>query len=121
MPDFDTYLSPFTWRYGTQAMRRLWSETNKRLLWRQLWVALAEVQSEFGLVTLDQVADLRRHMQEINIPHALEIETETQHDLMSELQTFAGQCPQGGGIIHFGATSSDIEDNADALRSTCRT
>ena len=79
-------------------------------------MALAEVQSEYGLVKPDQVADLRLHMSEINIPRALEIETETQHDLMAELQTFAEQCPVGGGILHFGATSSDIEDNADALR-----
>lgn len=116
MPDFDNYLSPFTWRYGTPTMRHLWSETNKRLLWRQLWVALAEVQSEYGLVKPKQVADLRVHMREINIPRALEIEGETQHDLMAELQTYAEQCPVGGGIIHLGATSTDIEDNTDALR-----
>lgn len=116
MPDFDNYLSPFTWRYGTIEMRRVWSETNKRLLWRHLWVALAEVQSEYGLVKPEQVADLRRHMNEINIPRALEIEAKTQHDLMAELQTFAEQCPVGGGILHFGATSSDIEDNVDILR-----
>jgi len=116
MPDFDTYLSPFTWRYGTPAMRRLWSETNKRLLWRQLWVALAEVQSEYGLVKPEQAADLRRHMTEINLPRALEIEAEIQHDLMAEVRTFAEQCPVGGGIIHLGATSTDIEDNTDALR-----
>ncbi len=116
MPDFDTYLSPFTWRYGTPAMRRLWSETNKRLLWRQLWVALAEVQSDYGLVKPEQAADLRRHMIEINLPRALEIEAEIQHDLMAEVRTFAEQCPIGGGIIHLGATSMDIEDNADALR-----
>jgi len=116
MPDFDTYLSPFTWRYGSPAMRHLWSETNKRLLWRQLWVALAEVQCESGLVKPEQVADLRRHMNEINLPRALEIETEIQHDLMAEVRTFAEQCPLGGGIIHFGATSTDIEDNTDALR-----
>jgi adenylosuccinate lyase len=116
MPDFDTYLSPFTWRYGTPAMRRLWSETNKRLLWRQLWVALAEVQSEYGVVKPEQAADLRRHMTEINLPHALEIEADIQHDLMAEVRTFAEQCPVGGGIIHLGATSMDIEDNADALR-----
>jgi adenylosuccinate lyase len=116
MPDFDTYLSPFTWRYGTPAMRRLWSETNKRLLWRQLWVVLAEVQSEYGLVKPEQAADLRRHMTEINMPRALEIEAEIQHDLMAELRTFAEQCPVGGGIIHLGATSMDIEDNTDALR-----
>jgi adenylosuccinate lyase len=116
MPDFDTYLSPFTWRYGTPAMRRLWSETNKRLLWRQIWVALAEVQTEFGLVTPEQAADLRAHMTEIDLPRALEIEAEIQHDLMSEVRVFAAQCPLGGKIIHLGATSMDIEDNADALR-----
>ncbi len=116
MPDFDQYLSPFTWRYGTNAMRHIWSENNKRLLWRQLWVALAEVQAEFGLVSSEQVADLRVHMKEINISHALEIEAETQHDLMAEIQVFAEQCPIGGGIIHLGATSTDIEDNADVLR-----
>ena len=116
MPDFDTYLSPFTWRYGTPAMRRLWSETNKRLLWRQLWVALAEVQAEYELVGPEQAADLRRHSSEINLPRALEIEAEIQHDLMAEVRVFAEQCPTGGGIIHLGATSMDIEDNADALR-----
>jgi len=116
MPDFDTYLSPFTWRYGSPAMRRLWSENNKRLLWRQVWVALAEVQSEYGVVKPEQVADLRRHMTEIDLPRALEIEADIQHDLMSEVRTFSEQCPIGGGIIHLGATSTDIEDNSDALR-----
>jgi adenylosuccinate lyase len=79
-------------------------------------VALAEVQCEFGLVKPDQVTDLRQQMTEINIAHALEIEVEIQHDLMAELKTFASQCPVGGGILHYGATSSDIEDNTDALR-----
>ncbi|MGB8213033.1 MAG: adenylosuccinate lyase [Anaerolineales bacterium] len=116
MFDFDNYLSPFTWRYGTPPMRRLWSEHNKRLLWRELWVALAEVQAEYGLVTPGQVADLRAHQGDVNLPRALEIEAEIQHDLMAELRVFAGQCPSGGGIIHLGATSMDIEDNADALR-----
>jgi adenylosuccinate lyase len=116
MTDFDTYLSPFTWRYGSPAMRRLWSESNKRLLWRQIWVALAEAECEFGLVRTDQVADLQQHMTEINLLRSLTIEGEIQHDLMAELQTFAEQCLIGGGIIHLGATSTDIEDNSDALR-----
>jgi adenylosuccinate lyase len=116
MPDSDTYLSPFTWRYGTPAMRRIWSEHNKRLLWRQIWVALAEVQAEFGLVKPEQMADLSAHQKEIDLARALEIEAEIQHDLMAELRVFADQCRVGGGIIHLGATSMDIEDNADALR-----
>ena len=114
--DYTSYLSPFTWRYGSPEMRPIWSEAHKRRLWRQLWVALAETQAEYGLVTAEQVADLRTHMDEINIPRALEIEAEIHHDLMAEVRTFAEQAPIGGGIIHLGATSMDIEDNADVLR-----
>lgn len=114
--DHETYLSPLTWRYGTPAMRQLWSESEKRRLWRRIWVALAAAQQAVGLVTAEQVADLRAQAQNIDIPRAHEIETEIRHDLMAEIKTYAEQCPIGGSIIHLGATSMDIEDNADALR-----
>lgn len=115
--DFDNYQSPFTWRYGSQPMRQIWSEHNKRLLWRKLWVALAEIQAEFGLVSKEQVEDLKQQAENIDIQRALKIEAEIQHDLMAEIKTFAEQCPIGGGIIHLGATSMDIVDNTDALRA----
>ena len=51
MFDHETYISPLTWRYGSGEMRRLWSEAHRRHLWRRIWVALAESQAEFGLVT----------------------------------------------------------------------
>jgi adenylosuccinate lyase len=111
-----TFLSPFTWRYGSDAMRRVWSEEHKRQLWRRIWVVLAEAQQAAGLVTAEQVADLRAHQQEIDLARAHEIEAEIHHDLMAEIRCFAGQCPIGGKIIHLGATSMDVEDNADALR-----
>jgi adenylosuccinate lyase len=113
---YETYLSPLTWRYGTDEMRRLWSEAHKRRLWRRIWVALAEAQSELGLVTAEQVADLRAHAGEVDVDRALQIEVEIKHDLMAEVKAFAEQCPLGGGVIHLGATSMDVEDNADALR-----
>jgi adenylosuccinate lyase len=97
-------------------MRAIWSEVHKRQLWRRIWVALAEAQSQFGLVTPDQVADLRAHADQVDIERALQIEADIQHDLMAEVKAFAEQCPIGGGILHLGATSMDIEDNADALR-----
>lgn len=114
--DYDTYLSPFTWRYGSQEMRHLWSEVYKRLLWRRLWVSLAEVQAEFGLVEKAQIEDLRAHAEQVDVTRSLAIEAEIHHDLMAELKRFAEQAPSGGGILHLGATSADIEDNADALR-----
>lgn len=114
--DFTTYLSPFSWRYGSSAMRTIWSEVNKRYLWRYLWVTLAEVQADYGLVSAEQVADLRTHMRDIDMQRALAIEAEIQHDLMAELKTYAEQAPSGASILHLGATSMDIEDNADVLR-----
>ena len=56
MPDYSEYLSPFTWRYGSTPMRSIWSEENRRKLWRQIWVDLARAQSGFGLVSAEQVA-----------------------------------------------------------------
>jgi adenylosuccinate lyase len=114
--DYETYLSPFTWRYGSAEMRRLWSEAHKRSLWRQVWVALAETQAEYGLVTAEQAADLKAHAEQIDVPRSLEIEAQIHHDLMAELRLFAEQAPLGGGVLHLGATSTDIEDNADVLR-----
>ena len=116
MTDYTSYQSPFSWRYGSADMRRIWSEHNKRLLWRAIWVALADVQVNYGLVLPEQAADLLAHSTEINLPRALEIEAEIQHDLMAEVHTFAEKATLGAGIIHFGATSMDIEDNADAMR-----
>lgn len=116
MTDFTAYQSPFSWRYGSPAMRRAWSEQRKRWLWRKIWVALAETQAGYGLVRPEQAADLRAHAEEIDLPRALEIEAEIHHDLMAEARVFAEQSQIGGGIIHFGATSMDVEDNADALR-----
>ncbi len=114
--DFETYQSPYTWRYGSAELRAIWNEVNKRRIWRRLWVSLAEAQSKYGIITPEQVQDLKDHQDQIDIPRALQIEAMIHHDLMAEIKTFAEQCPVGGGIIHLGATSMDIVDNADALR-----
>ena len=114
--EHDTFLSPFTWRYGSEEMRAIWSEVHKRRLWRRVWVALAAGQHEAGLVTAEQLADLRDHQDDVDLARAAEIEAEIHHDLMAELRTFGEQCPIGGGVLHLGATSADIQDNADVLR-----
>jgi adenylosuccinate lyase len=112
----EQFISPFTWRYGTQAMRDIWGERCKRLIWRRIWVELARAQQAAGLVTAEQVADLEAHAENIDIGRALEIEEALQHDVMAEVRTFAEQAVIGGGVIHMGATSADIQDNADVLR-----
>jgi adenylosuccinate lyase len=108
--------SPFASRYGSPEMRAIWSDAHKRALWRQIWVALAEAQANAGVVNLHQLEDLRAHTGEPNTARALALEQEIGHDVMAELRAFAEQCPVGGGILHWGATSADITDNADVLR-----
>ncbi len=114
--DHTTYLSPFTWRYGSTEMRRIWSQVHRRRLWRRVWVALARAQMRAGLVTAEQVADLEAHVDDIDLDAAHAIEREIGHDVMAEIRVFAEQCPVGGGILHLGATSTDATDNADVLQ-----
>lgn len=113
---YDSYASPFSWRYGSEALRELFAENERRKLWRAVWVALAEAQAESGLVTEAELDDLRAHAGEVDIRRALEIEREIGHDLMAEIRLFASQATKGGGKIHLGATSMDIEDNVEVFR-----
>ncbi len=112
----DTYISPFTWRYGSNELREIYSEQHKRILLRKIWIALASAQMEAGLVTQKQVEELLAHKTDIDIERATEIENIIHHDLMAEIKTYAEQCPSAGAIIHLGATSMDVLDNMDAIR-----
>jgi adenylosuccinate lyase len=114
--EYRTYASPFSWRYGRAELRALFSEEQRRKLWRAVWVALAQAQAERGLVSPEEVADLRAHAHEVDIDAALEIEREIHHDLMAEIRVFASQAKVGGRKLHLGATSMDIEDTVETYR-----
>lgn len=114
--DFSTYLSTFTWRYASDEMRHIFSEEYKYQLWRRIWVALASVQHQAGLVSSAELADLKKQQNNIDIPRILAIEEETQHDVVAAIKEYAEKAKIGGGKIHLGATSMDITDNADMLR-----
>ena len=114
--DHSTYISAYTWRYGSEEMKEILSEVHKRKLLRRVWIALAKAEAKAGLVTEEQVDELIAHKDDIDIDRASEIEEKIHHDLMAEIKTYAEQCPIAGGIIHLGATSMDALDNADAIR-----
>lgn len=119
---FDTrYESPFSGRYGSVEMQCVWSEYRKRYLWRKVWVALAKAQAHYGLIpprtTKPVIKEMERNLNFIDVEHSLRVEEETKHDLVAELQVFSTQCGDAGRYLHLGATSSDIQDNADALRT----
>ena len=97
-------------------MRALFSEQERRRLWRAVWVALAESQARSGLVSAAELADLRAHAGSVDLDAAHAIEREIGHDLMAEIRVFAGQATVGGGKLHLGATSMDIEDTVEIYR-----
>ena len=111
-----TYASPFSWRYAGMELRQLFSERERRKLWRAVWIALAESQLRSGLVSQAELDDLRAHGEDIDLAAALAIEREIGHDLMAEIRVFANQATVGGGKIHLGATSMDIEDTVEMYR-----
>ncbi len=114
---YDTFLSPFTWRYGSGEMRVIFSELARRGSWRSIWLELARAESAFGLVSEQELEGIgsKATAEHVDINRAHELERKIRHDLMAELRTFAEQAKQGGGKLHLGATSMDIEDNSDAL------
>ncbi len=116
MSEHDIYHSPFSWRYGSDAMRQLFSERHRRRLWRRVWVALARAQTRAGLIAPQQLVDIETHAGDIDLERSLAVESVIRHDVMAEIQVFAEQCPVGGSVIHLGATSMDIVDNAEILR-----
>lgn len=116
MTDHEQYSSPFSWRYGTAEMRALWSEAERRRLMRLVWLALAEAQAGAGLVTDEQLDDLRSTVGAPDMERAAAIERTTKHDVMAEILAWAEKAPVGGAVLHLGATSADITENADALR-----
>lgn len=117
MTDFKNYQSPFSYRYGSLKMRQIFSEENKYKIWRRIWVEMARVQSEKGLVKSEELDDLEKHQLDLNIERILEIEKETQHDVVAAIKEFAEKAKVGGGKIHLGATSMDVVDNADSVRA----
>ena len=115
--EFDNYKSPFSWRYGSDEMRFIFSEKTRRTKWRKIWYEIASSQYKYGLISKAELNDIKKYSSEkhVNIKRSLETEKKIRHDLMSEIKTFADQAKVGGGKIHLGATSMDIVDNADIL------
>ncbi|HET6441901.1 MAG TPA: lyase family protein, partial [Phycisphaerae bacterium] len=114
--EHDVYDSPLVTRYAGPQMAALWSPARKIRTWRRLWIALAEAEKELGLgITDQQIAEMRRHADDVDFGRAEELERELRHDVMAHLRAFAEQCPKAGPIIHLGATSCFVGDNADLV------
>lgn len=112
----DRYVSPLSQRYASPEMQRLWGPRHRAGLWRRLWLALAESQRELGLpIAEPALAAMRAHLDDADLATVAEYERRFRHDVMAHVHAFGDQAEAARGIIHLGATSAFITDNADLL------
>lgn len=114
--DPTVYDNPLIERYASARMAQLFSPQRKFRTWRRLWVALAEAQAELGLpITQEQLAELRAHIDDIDLAAAQRYEHALRHDVMAQVHAYGDVCPTARPIIHLGATSCYVTDNTDLL------
>ena len=127
-PRFTSYQTPLNSRYASNEMKRNFSEQNRYETWRKLWVYLAKAEKECGVkidnandnnttgeITDEQIAEMERNISNIDFQLAAEQEKKVRHDVMAHVHTFGEAAPSAKGIIHLGATSCYVTDNADIL------
>ena len=110
------YESPFSARWASEEMKRLWGAQRKFSTWRRLWLALAEAEKELGLdISDEQIAQMKAHLDDIDFEAAAAYEKKFRHDVMAHVHTFADAAPAARPIIHLGATSQFVGCNTDLI------
>lgn len=110
------YNNPLITRYASYEMAANFSDDKKFRLWRKLWIALAESEKELGLnITDEQIDDLKKYAEDINYEDASAFEKDVRHDVMAHVKAYGKQAVKAAGIIHLGATSCYVTDNAEIM------
>ncbi|MEM7234570.1 MAG: adenylosuccinate lyase [Planctomycetota bacterium] len=112
----DVYQNPLVERYASREMLQVFSADERYRTWRRLWIALAESERELGLdVSAEQIDELKAHVDDIDYERVAQIESELRHDVMAHITAYGEKCPNARPIIHLGATSCFVTDNADLV------
>ncbi len=108
--------NPLHERYASREMAAIFTAEHRYATWRRLWIVLAECQRELGLpISDEQLAALRAAAGGIDLERVAEIERRTRHDVVAHLRHFAEQAGEAGAVLHLGATSAFVTDNAECL------
>ncbi len=116
MTDPSRYQSPLGTRYASPAMQRLWSVEQRTHLWRRLWLALAEEQQKLGIdIPQSAIDEMRAHVDDVDLQRVRQYEQRFRHDVMAHIHAFGDQAPSARPVLHLGATSAFVTDNADLI------
>lgn len=112
----NAYESPLSSRYASAYMLSLFSKETRIKTWRRLWCALARAEHELGLpITKEQLSELEAHIDDIDFSVADAREAQVRHDVMAHIYAYGVAAPKAAGILHLGATSCFVTDNADLI------
>ncbi len=112
----DLYTSPLVERNASREMAELFGAQKKFSTWRRLWLELAKAQKKLGLnIKQSQLSQMVRHLDDIDFKKAARYEKKFRHDVMAHIHTFGDAAPKAAPIIHLGATSCYVGDNADLI------
>jgi len=114
--DKSVYISPLVERNASQEMAELFGAQKKFSTWRRLWLELAKAQQKLGLdIKHNQIRQMAKRLDDIDFKKAARYEKQFRHDVMAHVYTFADAAPKADPIIHLGATSCYVGDNADLI------
>src|SRR5829696_7911469 len=107
-------------RYTLPEMGALWSEQNKFQKWLDVEVAVCEVHAEMGTIPREAVEEIKARAS-FTVERIREIERTTDHDVIAFTTALAEQIGEASRFVHYGLTSSDVVDTANALllRDSC--
>ncbi len=112
----ELYTSPLVERNASREMAELFGAQKKFGTWRRLWLELAKAQQKLGLdIKQNQIRQMSRRLDEIDFKKAARYEKRFRHDVMAHVYTFGDAAPKAAPIIHLGATSCYVGDNADLI------
>lgn len=112
----ERYESPLSSRYASAYMLELFSADTRYRTWRRLWVSLAKAEKDLGLpITEAQIREMEDTIENIDYDCVSRREKEVRHDVMAHVYAFGKVAPSAAGIIHLGATSCYVTDNADLI------
>ena len=102
-------------RYASSQMSDIWSQTNKIILERKLWVAVMKAQQELGLnIPAANIADYEKVIEKVDLESIRKREEKTRHDVKARIEEFNALA--GHEDIHKGLTSRDLTENIEQLQ-----
>src|SRR6186713_2216267 len=102
-------------RYTHPEMGRIWSEERRFETWLQVEIAAAEAMAEAGIIPHDAARDIREKSK-FDVARIAAIEETTQHDVIAFTTAVAEHVGPSARWLHFGLTSSDVVDTAQAIQ-----